>query len=63
MNIYTFTAYGEEFTAPAETGRDLFREATNELLWRNPEYKAGMWVETYNNTYIWTEGAIPKIFD
>ena len=53
MTEFTFKAYGSILTQKAEDVLEAMQEANIELLWGNPEYKDGMWVEQVYNTYVW----------
>lgn len=56
MTYFTFKAYGSIFTAKAEKGLDVMEQANKELLWTNPEFKDGTWMESGPTTYVWVEG-------
>lgn len=56
MTEFTFKAYGSILTQKAEDVLEAMQEANVDLLWGNPEYKDGMWVEQVYNTYVWCEG-------
>lgn len=56
MTLFTFKAYGNEYTAKAAIALDVMEDANRQLIWSAKEYKQGAWAARSNNTFVWVEG-------
>lgn len=56
MTTFTFTAYGNAFTAQAKMGLDVMEQANAALLWGNESYNQGAWFCRGDTNYEWIEG-------
>lgn len=56
VTTFTFKAYDAEYIIAAEKETDAMVAANKALLWSNPDFKDGVWMEAGANSYMWVEG-------
>lgn len=56
MMLLEFHAYGQKLVGEYRTPQDGMIDANQRLLWTNPKYYDGMWVDRGKNVYEWIGG-------